>query len=98
MKFLTLILILAAAAQAESFSLPSPDQILRVQEREARERAMAERVAPQPRPSVEAPRQLLSAAERLELRIALDRFLRQNPGVVIDARTGSAVTTTLAAR
>lgn len=95
MKLLfTLILTAAAgAAQVERPPLPSPDQILRIQEAQARERSMAERLVVPERPpaATAAPARTLNEAEQREVRDALERFSLENPGLVIDARTGRPV-------
>jgi hypothetical protein len=104
MKNAILVIFLAAAAvRAESpvaMPLPSPNQILMVQEREAGERYYANRATmaalaqkPAPAPADPTPARTLSEQERRELHEALDRFFREHPGVIIDARTGKPLET-----
>jgi hypothetical protein len=84
----TLACSLFSAAAAFTQTLPSPDTIKIVQEREARERALAERiayqVAKQPKPAAvpEAPRRHLSPEEMRELMEALSRYFQENGGRV----------------
>ena len=98
------ILLAAAAMRAETLPsnqivmpVPSANQILVVQEREARERHYADRAAmaapaapPAARPQTPG---VLSRQERRELQQALDRLFREHPGVTIDARTGKPIDT-----
>jgi len=91
------IALMAATAHAQTPALPSPDVILRIQERNARERQAAIALeqdaacrltitaGPQPAARV------LSEAEKTQIREALERLYREQPGVVIDARTGQPV-------
>jgi hypothetical protein len=73
-----------AAANAEP--LPSSDAIKAIQERGARERAAAERIAyqvarqPGPAPAPAPPPRQLSPEERQQFYDALDRYFRENPG------------------
>jgi hypothetical protein len=98
MGTLVFAIIVTAAGQVQRPSLPSPDQILRVQESQARERSigyreliLAERQQPAAPAVVPATPRTLPESERREIHEALDRFFRENPGVVIDARTGRAI-------
>ena len=82
--------LFAAAVAAFAQVPPSPDTIRVVQEREAHERAVAERiayqVAKQPPKAVaepEAPRRHLSPTETRELMEALDRYFRENARVPV---------------
>jgi hypothetical protein len=76
--------------------LPSPDLILRLQEIAARDRGRAERaimMMTEQQPdahnlSPEPQFHPLGANERRDLRVALQRFFRENAGKIIDARTG----------
>lgn len=98
MKTVLFALLLTGIGQSQpvSLPLPSPDQILRIQDAEARDRAMAARTYqrhPEPVPAaVPAPASSpLTEAGRRELREALDGFFREHPGVIIDARTGCPI-------
>ena len=72
------IVAVAAFPQAP----PSPAAIRVVQEREAHERTVGERIAYQPLPNREAPRRHLSPTETRELIAALDAYFRENAGRV----------------
>jgi len=82
----TLACLFIAAVVALGQALPSPETITIVQEREARERSIAGRIAyqaakqPKPAPTAEAPAGHLSPTERQELIEALDRYFRENGG------------------
>lgn len=54
--------------------------------------ALAQKFAIAPAAEPPAPR-VVSERERRELREALDRFFREYPGVIIDARTGNLLNT-----
>jgi hypothetical protein len=82
---LATILALACAAFAENPSLPDSNTIKVVQEREARERAVARRIEyqmskqPQPAPVPVPPQRTLSPEEQQQLRDAVDRYIRNRP-------------------
>jgi len=85
------------AAGVSRTALPSPDLILRLQESAARERSRAERaMAMMPerqsaalQSSHEPQFHPLTAKERRDLHVAMERFFRENAGKIIDARTGN---------
>jgi hypothetical protein len=85
---LATILALAYAAVAENPSLLDSNTIKVVQEREARERAVARRIEyqiakqPQPAPVPAPPQRTLSSEEQRQLRDAVDRYIRNKPGRV----------------
>ncbi|MGE5571098.1 MAG: hypothetical protein ACM3S5_18845 [Rhodospirillales bacterium] len=76
------------ARSCKGEDMPNPDQIRMVQEREARELRVRDRIeyqlsrAPKPKAEPKRPARL-SDAERRELIEALDRFIREGRGLVI---------------
>ena len=68
--------------------MPNPDHINLIQEAQERERAVARRIeyqrsrAQQPKPAPR-PARTLTDSERRELREALERFVRENPGRLV---------------
>jgi hypothetical protein len=84
------------ATSVQGKALPSPDLILRLQESAARERSRAERAMmtmPEQQPAAQQPSRKpqfhpLTTKERQDLHLALERLFRENPGKIIDARTG----------
>jgi hypothetical protein len=82
------------ASRVRGTTLPSPDLILRLRESAARERSRAERAMiampeqPAAQPSREPQFHPLSAKERQDLHLAMERFYQDHAGTIIDARTG----------
>jgi hypothetical protein len=66
--------------------LPSADHVRVIKEAEQRERSRAMRAVPQLRRRlpVERPAPTLSDQERTELRHAVERFVRERPGDIVD--------------
>lgn len=80
MTLLLTILIAAGLHTDRLQQVPAPDQILLVQQRACR----------QFQPATAEPG-ATGAEERQELRAALERFVAQHPGEVIDIRSGSRI-------
>lgn len=84
-RFLVLAVFAASAFAQE---LPNPDHIKLIQEAQERERAIARRIeyqisrAEKPKPAPR-PARVLTDGERRELREALERFVRENPGRLV---------------
>jgi hypothetical protein len=98
MGTLVFAIIVTAAGQVQRPPIPSPDQIIRVQESQARERSigyreliLAERQQAAAPAVVPATPRTLPEIERRQIHEALDQFFRENPGIVIDARTGRTI-------
>lgn len=89
MRTVLTIIAIVTALCGQDFPLPSADSIRMVQEREARERAMARRIEYQllRASSTEKPQappvRHLSAEEMRQLRDAMDRYFRENGRIPI---------------
>jgi hypothetical protein len=88
-----IVLVLILTGAFGNGPLPSPHLILQLQESATRETYRAERGynAQPPQPNPEPQFHSLTDAERRDLHEALERFFRENPGGIIDARTGKAL-------
>ncbi len=88
MRTLLVVLVAAGSMFGQDLGSLNPDRIKAVQEREAHERAVAERIEyqlaqqPKPAPKPAPPVRHLSRKEIKELREALDRYFREHPGQV----------------
>ena len=88
MRTVLVVLAVAGSMFGQELGSLNPDRIKAVQEREAHERAVAERIeyqlAQQPKPVAQPapPVRHLSAKEMKELCEALDRYFREHPGQV----------------
>lgn len=90
MKFAVFAVLCCLGASAET--VPSADLIQVLNEAHARERAMSKRCALPPAREANSrrtiPPRVMGKEEREQLRQALERLDRENPGVLIDMRTG----------